>query len=224
MDCTVTLKKLSVCMLKIYQNVDQIINQHDNLAKTNEEDLIGLVEAIENVKLIINKKKEALKWSILQEYQHDSEPIPVKNVDPRANSETNQKIVSDKLNSQTSSVKYRPNNNLNEFGFPDVSPFGNEGLEAQEISRSKMEDKKGDSFTMGIKEKNNQFPHISNYSKAVDKLTDLEMEDNENNLFSEENSKVTTPLGSNQNKQLFDNTSSKHSEAVSANRSIAFLK
>lgn len=66
-DISKTLKNLSGWLQKIYENVYSINNDNDPLVKSNEEDLIGLVESIENIKTIITKKKEVIKSQLLEE-------------------------------------------------------------------------------------------------------------------------------------------------------------
>ena len=61
------MKSLSGNLQKIYENVYTINNENDPLIKSNEEDLIGLVESIENIKTIITKKKETIKSQLLSE-------------------------------------------------------------------------------------------------------------------------------------------------------------
>ena len=66
MDITNILTKLTLNMKKIYKNVNKIVNVQDWMAKTNEEDLILLVEAIEELKIVIIKKKDQLKCPLFQ--------------------------------------------------------------------------------------------------------------------------------------------------------------
>ena len=66
MDITKILIKLTDNLQKIYKNVDKIVNEQDGNTKTNEEDLILLVESIEELKIVINKKKEQLKCPLFE--------------------------------------------------------------------------------------------------------------------------------------------------------------
>lgn len=203
MDVTVTLKNLSNCMLKIYENVQKIISQQgkkdslkmsdsiDGLTKTNEEDLIGLVEAIENVKLIINKKKESLKCPLLKGF-----------------SNTNDQIKEDRrdLNNGSTSAVYWEHHNLPEFGYQGVEPFSHD-VDGTDREEEKVEDKKGDNFMLDFKDKLNPFQNISNYSKAVEKLEEMDLGDNESNLFSDKNSRQSNEM-----------------PLISTNKAIEFLK
>jgi hypothetical protein len=190
-------------MLKIYENVQKIISQQhkkdslkisdsiDGLTKTNEEDLIGLVEAIENVKLIINKKKESLKCSLLRGF--NSSNIQIKE-DRRD------------LNNGSTSAVYWEHHNLPEFGYQGIEPFSHD-LDGIDKEEEKVEDKKGDNFMLDFKDKLNPFRNINNYSKAADKLDEMDLGDNESNLFSDKNSRH-----------------SKEIPLISTNKAIEFLK
>ena len=173
MDITKTLKKLSSCMLRIYENVNSIVNENDVMAKTNEEDLIGLVEAIENVKLIISKKKEVLRCPLLTEIEDET------------------KAVNQRISGVPTSTNYRENHSLPEYDYQGVQPFTLDGP-----SKPNIEDSKVDSLGMNDRDDQNQqnfkdFNNINNYSKAVEKLGDLDIGENGSVLFGEKNSKQT---------------------------------
>lgn len=160
MDITQTLKKLTNSMLAVYRNVSTIINDVDTPIKTNQEDLIALVEAIENVKCIISKKKSSLKSPVLNNLNDDL------------------KYINEKIQAQYSSLNYKENHNLPEYDYQGIPPFS--------TTHPKLEESKVDT----INDPRNLFKEFG-YDKAVEKLGDLELIDNESNLFGEKNSKHT---------------------------------
>lgn len=148
MDITKILTKLTDNMQKIYINVNKIVNEQDHMVKTNEEDLIFLVEAIEELKIVINKKKEQLKCPLFKDIKD------------------NIKEVSEKLQNSgiPSSISYKINHNLPENSYGGVKPF--------EIkpSRELEENKVGNIIDpmMNIKEESK--PFINDYPKNIEGL------------------------------------------------------
>ena len=157
-------------MLNIYKNVKTIVHEADPLSKSNEEDLIGIVEAIENIKVIISKKKESVKIPFLKQIKNDVEAL------------------NKRLNLKTSSKNYRENHNLPEYNYQNIQPFTLQNDENKRIEENKVGDvdmQPSDYLFQKIKQP------ISNYSKAVDQLDKLEMGDNDSNLFGANQSRAS---------------------------------
>lgn len=127
--------------------------------------------------MILSKKKESIKIPLLKHIQNDIDK------------------VNERLNAKLTSSNYRENHSLPEYNYQGIMPFSFDTDEDKKVEESKVGD-----VNM---QTNFMFPNlrqhnISNYSRAVDQLDNLDLGDNDSNLFNDNNSRESSPnIGAN---------------------------
>ena len=212
MDITKILIKLTDNLQKIYKNVDKIVNEQDGNTKTNEEDLILLVESIEELKIVINKKKEQLKCPLFEGIVNN-----IKEVAEKLNNHVKWVRLFFNNYSFPTSNSYKLNHNLADTGnYGGMKPFQIESKTSLKVEESKV----GQIMNpmMGIKQEESK-PYINHFGKN---MAGIDQENLFNNDDHFQSNRDNSPFNN-----FFDDAHEQPKEVIdgsSRTQNIQFLK